>query len=50
MGKISKGAQRKKAEIQLLEKYIAERRVAAERCQSDLMTMEEAAIRLEGLG
>ena len=39
----------KLAEIELLEKYIAERCVAAERCQSDLMTMEEAAIRLEEL-
>ena len=39
----------KLAEIGLLEKYIAERRVAAERCLSDLMTMEEAAVRLEEL-
>ena len=36
-------------EIELLEKYIAQRRVAAEKCRSDLMTMEDAATRLEEL-
>uniref|UniRef100_A0A1X7UKH9 AIG1-type G domain-containing protein n=1 Tax=Amphimedon queenslandica TaxID=400682 RepID=A0A1X7UKH9_AMPQE len=39
----------KLAEIELLEKYIAERRVAAKRCCSDLMTMEDAVARLEEL-
>ena len=47
--KYRKAHKEKKAEIQLPEKYIAERHVAAERCQSDLITMEEAAIRLEEL-
>uniref|UniRef100_A0A1X7TC15 AIG1-type G domain-containing protein n=1 Tax=Amphimedon queenslandica TaxID=400682 RepID=A0A1X7TC15_AMPQE len=36
-------------EIELLEKYIAERKVAAQKCHSDLMTMEEAALRLAEL-
>ena len=36
-------------EIELLENYIAQRRVAAEKCRSDLMTMEDAAIKLEEL-
>ncbi|XP_019855131.1 PREDICTED: iduronate 2-sulfatase-like [Amphimedon queenslandica] len=36
-------------EIELLEKYIAQRRTAAEKCRSNLMTMEDAATRLEEL-
>uniref|UniRef100_A0A1X7UKH4 AIG1-type G domain-containing protein n=1 Tax=Amphimedon queenslandica TaxID=400682 RepID=A0A1X7UKH4_AMPQE len=36
-------------EIELLEKYIAQRRVVAEKCRSNLMTMEDAATRLEEL-
>ncbi|XP_011404854.1 PREDICTED: uncharacterized protein LOC105313259 [Amphimedon queenslandica] len=36
-------------EIKLLEKYIAQRHVAAQKCRSDIMTIEEAAIKLEEL-
>uniref|UniRef100_A0A1X7TWC4 AIG1-type G domain-containing protein n=1 Tax=Amphimedon queenslandica TaxID=400682 RepID=A0A1X7TWC4_AMPQE len=36
-------------EIELLEKYIAQRHVAAEKCLLDLMTMEDAVKRLEEL-
>ena len=39
----------KSEEIELLEKYIAQRHVAAEKCLFDLMTIEDAAIRLEEL-
>ena len=47
--KYQKVHEEKKAEIQLLEDYIAQRRTASEKCLLDLMTMEEAAKRLEEL-
>ena len=37
----------KMEEIELLEKYVDERRVAAGKCRSDFMTMEEAVLRLK---